>query len=167
MTWTDVLESPYLKDIPFKIELNEWGQIVMSPASNNHGYFQIKIGALLEKLKTDGDASGDCSIQTAKNVKVPDAVWMSSKFIADHSIANAINTPLTHAPELCIEIVSPSNSRNELKEKRELYFERGALEVWLCSSEGEMSFFDRTGELAQSKLFPNFPKKIRAPILNN
>lgn len=167
MTWTDVIDSPYLQDIPFKIELNEWGQIVMSPASNNHGYFQIKIGALLENLKTDGEATGDCSVQTSKNVKVPDAVWMSSKFIADHSIGNAIDTPLAHAPELCIEIVSPSNSRSELKEKCELYFERGAIEVWLCSAEGELSFFDRTSELSQSKLFPNFPKKIRTPIISS
>ena len=163
MTWAEVIDSPHLKDLPFKIELNEWGQIVMSPASNNHGYFQIKIGAMLDAQKKDGEASGECSVNTRKNVKVPDAVWMSSQFIAAHIVGHVIETPLLKAPELCVEVVSPSNTHAELKEKRELYFEKGALEVWLCSAIGEITFFDRGGEIPNSVLFPNFPKTIAMP----
>jgi len=38
MDWTSVINNPFLKDLPFKIELDKWGRILMSPASNNHGY---------------------------------------------------------------------------------------------------------------------------------
>ena len=38
---------------------------------------------------------------------------------------------MTRAPELCIEVVSPSNSRKELREKVAAYLEAGAEEVWI------------------------------------
>ena len=37
MNWQEVCEDRSLQDLPFKIELNEYGQIVMSPASNEQG----------------------------------------------------------------------------------------------------------------------------------
>ncbi|MEP6900452.1 MAG: hypothetical protein ABJA66_01805 [Actinomycetota bacterium] len=52
-----------------------------------------------------------------------------------------------------------SSTRKEMQEKRELYFEKGANEVWDCNEYGEMMFFDEKGELKQSKKFPDFPKK--------
>jgi len=33
MNWQEVCEIPQLKNLPFKIELNEYGRIVMPPAS--------------------------------------------------------------------------------------------------------------------------------------
>jgi Uma2 family endonuclease len=161
MTWNEVIESPYLKDLPFKIELNEWGQIVMSPAANNHGCFQSSILEILLTMKTDGKVMVECSIETSRNVKVPDVVWMSSKFITKHSFDQNVDTPLQSAPELCVEVVSPSNSPAELQEKRALYFERGAVEVWECSEKGDMKFYDPVGEIGASRHFPKFPKKVK------
>ena len=40
MDWAGVLNNPFLRDLPFKIELNKWGKILMSPASNHHGMLQ-------------------------------------------------------------------------------------------------------------------------------
>lgn len=40
MKWAEVIENPLLKDLPFKIELNKFGKILMSPASNHHGRIQ-------------------------------------------------------------------------------------------------------------------------------
>jgi len=34
MDWTSVITDSTLSELPFKMELNEWGKIVMSPASN-------------------------------------------------------------------------------------------------------------------------------------
>jgi hypothetical protein len=31
MQWAEVVEDPNLKDLPYKIELNEYGQIIMTP----------------------------------------------------------------------------------------------------------------------------------------
>ena len=36
MERAEVIEDPFLKDLPFKIELNKWGQILVSPISINH-----------------------------------------------------------------------------------------------------------------------------------
>ena len=44
MTWDEVINSPYLHNLPFKIEQNKFGQILMSPASNKHGIVQSQMG---------------------------------------------------------------------------------------------------------------------------
>ncbi len=36
MNWQEVCENPNLQNIPFKIELNEYGQVVMSPMKVIH-----------------------------------------------------------------------------------------------------------------------------------
>ncbi len=48
MTWADVMANPYLQDLPFKIELNKWGRIEMSPASNEHGEMYTKAALYIE-----------------------------------------------------------------------------------------------------------------------
>ena len=55
--------------------------------------------------------------------------------------------------EVCIEVLSPSNTQSEMDEKRGLYFARGANEVWLCDEQGNLSFYDCTGLLPSSSLF--------------
>lgn len=156
MDWADVCDNPVLKDLPFKIELNEWGQIVMSPASNRHGRFQARICVKLSSLARDGDVYSECSVQTAKGVKVADVAWGSAGFVAVHKD----ETPFLAAPEVCVEIVSPSNSAKELALKVQLYLDAGAREVWLCDDFGMMTFLDETGKLERSKLFPAFPSSV-------
>ena len=39
-TWTDVMANPCLKALPFKIELNKWDRIEMSPARSEQGRLQ-------------------------------------------------------------------------------------------------------------------------------
>lgn len=36
MRWEEVCKHKQLQDLPFKIELNEWGQIVMNPVKIKH-----------------------------------------------------------------------------------------------------------------------------------
>lgn len=43
MQWQEVIDNPYLKNLPFKIELNRWGRIEMSPASNRHALLQSRL----------------------------------------------------------------------------------------------------------------------------
>nr|VFJ67200.1 MAG: hypothetical protein BECKFW1821C_GA0114237_101134 [Candidatus Kentron sp. FW] len=45
----------------------------------------------------------------------------------------------------------------EMIEKKELYFARGAREVWLCKDSGEMIFFDNHGEIAGSGILEEIP----------
>ena len=60
-----------------------------------------------------------------------------------------------------MEILSASNTSEEMREKALLFFEKEAQEFWLCTEEGEMSFYDRTGQLARSLLVPVFPQVVR------
>jgi Uma2 family endonuclease len=150
MNWQDVLNDPVLRDLPYKIELNEWGQIIMSPASNRHGMLQALLVEVLRQTQQEGMVITECSIQTAKGVKVPDVVWISADFLKQFGSL----TPYPKAPELCIEVLSPFNSAAEMAEKRELYFARGAQEVWLCDEQGRLTFFDCTGRIPASRLFP-------------
>jgi Uma2 family endonuclease len=90
-------------------------------------------------------------------VKVADVVWCSADFL----VKNGYETPYQEVPEVCVEIVSRSNSKREMTEKRKLYFERGAREVWLCYENGKVEFYNRKGENAKSEVFPQFPKEIK------
>lgn len=154
MNWQEVCDDPSLRDLPYKIELNEWGQTVMSPASSRHGIMQGLLIDTLNRMKEDGLVFPECPIQTSKGVKVPNVVWVSSHFLKAHGD----ETPFSRAAEVCIEVLSPSNTNKEMEEKRELYFARGAQEVWICDEQGRPSFYDCTGQLAASRLFPNFSR---------
>jgi Uma2 family endonuclease len=65
------------------------------------------------------------------------------------------------APEICVEVISPRNSRREIEERKRLFFDAGAREVWICSKTGGMTFFGKTGALETSNLCPGFPKKLK------
>lgn len=156
MEWSDVLADPSLSDLPYKIETNEYGQIVMSPASNEHGDRQYLIARALEEHAGGGKASIENSIATKRGTKVADVTWRSDDFDRAHGH----QTPFSQAPEVCVEVVSPVNSARELAEKRELYFAAGAAEVWECDLAGQVTFYGQAGQLAGSGLFPAFPSQV-------
>ncbi len=154
--WNRVLEDPCLQDLPYKIETNRFGQIVMSPASNKHGIVQAAICTLLSNIKTNGAVIVECSVATTEGVKVPDVGWASAAFLTVHGDEIAF----TAAPELCVEIRSPSNSSREILEKKSLYFQSGAVEVWVSDLSGNILFYDLKGPVEQSRLYPQFPKTV-------
>jgi hypothetical protein len=55
---------------------------------------------------------------------------------------------------------SPANTPDEMDKKRALYFERGAVEVWLCSWEGNMTFYGTEGKPKPSEFCATFPDTI-------
>jgi Uma2 family endonuclease len=158
MEWVDVLNDPLLQNLPFKIELNKFGKLLMSPASNHHGRMQGRLSGLLWNELPEGETIAECSIQTSDGVKVADIAWASAAFIAEFGYA----TPYPKAPELCVEIASPSNSKIELAEKAQLYLAKGAQEVWIVYENGAMEIFSRAGQISTSRLAPDVPMKLGA-----
>jgi Uma2 family endonuclease len=156
MTWNEIVTEPSLQNLPFKIETNEWGQIVMSPATNKHSRFQGRILVLLSKLVADGEVMPECSIETSKGVKVADVVWASTQFLSTFGD----QTPYIVAPEICLEVRSPSNSTLEINAKIDLYLAKGAKEVWICDEYGKLEYFSHAGKLEKSVLIPAFPSDI-------
>lgn len=133
--------------LPGKVELDPWGRMLMSPpASYYHGVIQIKLGRALEPL--GGQASAEAPIVTPAGVLVADVTWASAQFIGRHGK----ESPLTRAPEICIEVLSPSNSAREIREKIEAYLAAGAEEVWLVSPQSaRVEFHGLRGELERSR----------------
>ncbi|MDA8306441.1 MAG: Uma2 family endonuclease [Deltaproteobacteria bacterium] len=162
MEWREVVEHPSLKDLPFKIETNEWGKIMMAPASYTHALYQGIIIRWFNRRDVEGMVTPECPIDTPKGTKVADVAWASPTFIKKHTMRNV---SLRESPEVVVEIESSSNTAAELEEKRHLYFEVGAREFWLCDEDGNMRFFNPRGELKRSDLFAEFPGHIDIDVL--
>ena len=156
MNWLEVCEHPDLQNLPFKIELDETGKIIMSPTKVYHSIYQGELVRLLCASSHAGKAIVECAITTRKGTKVADVAWASPERVK--TIWSEIECSV--APELCIEVLSSTNTMQEMRAKRQLYFEQGAQEVWLCDPEGRLTFFSPAGELARSALFPDFPMRI-------
>jgi Uma2 family endonuclease len=152
----EICNNQQLQNLPYKIQTDKWGNLLMSPATNEHGIYQAKLVQLLSKLTDTGVIITECSVQTQEGVKVMDVAWASDAFMN----RNRTNTPYQEAPEICIEILSPSNTLAEMEEKRELYFAKGAKEVWLCKKNGDMIFYTHLRKLQTSELLKTFPRKV-------
>lgn len=155
MRWAEAERDATLRELPYKIELNSWGKIEMSPASFWHGRLQGAVASQLAPQLPDGEVLTEVPVQTAIGIRVPDVAWASAEFLS----LNADSSPAPRAPEICIEIVSPSNSQEEIKEKISAYLNAGALEVWIVSENGETKYFDLEGERKTSR----FPVRLVLP----
>ena len=161
MTWEEVCADPSLQDLPYKIELNKWGNIEMSPARNRHGQFQSRISYLLQMQSPEGVTVTECAVETTENVKVPDVAWTSNARYDAAATPEIVYTDT--APEICVEILSPSNLPEEQMHKGRLYLQAGAEEFWLCDELGHVRFFNAAGPMERSALCPDFPAHIRLP----
>ncbi len=157
MTWAEICDDKFLATLPYRIETDRWGNLVMSPPPRSrHAECQGEIVQLLARMMTGGRAIPETPLQTNEGVKAIDATWVSHE-----RRASKPNDPVyLVAPEICVEVQSPSNAREEMMERKRLYFEKGAEEFWLCDLDGRMSFYAREGEIPQSQLCPQFPKRI-------
>ena len=158
MQWAEVVADPSLRDLPYKIELNEYGQIVMTPHWPLHSEIQSVLQDELNRRLIGGRAVQEYTIQTAKGVRVADVAWRSDELWGRIKAAGDVPAPV--APEICIEVRSRSNTASEMEEKRALYFDAGAHEVWICDEAGRLEFFDSGGKRETSEMVPSFPSSI-------
>lgn len=134
-------------NLPGKIELDVWGRILMSPASNYHSAIQTALSGKLAAL--GGRAFVEVSVLTPAGVLVADVAWASAEFMRDHKF----ETPYTRAPELCVEVASPSNSRKELNDKVAAYLAVGAEEVWILYPQSKRCEFHGKQGLTQGSRY--------------
>jgi len=160
--WEALCADPRWLEVEGKIETDRFGQVIMNlPAEPGHGGKQFDVGTLIKGFLPAGKIIVECPISTREGVKVADTVWISARRLAQVGGRSA----LSGAPEICVEVVSPSNTRNELAEKRRLYFAAGAKEVWICERGGKLRFFlkgDPTTPAMASALCPKMPGRIEA-----
>ena len=157
--WVEILADQRLVELPFRIETNAYGQILMTPpASGSHSSKQGEISFRLREL-LGGRSLPECPISTIDGIKSADVGWYSEQRYVEVAGQPAFEL----APEICVEVISPSNTKAEMELKRHLYFEAGAKEVWFCDTAGKLSYYHQQNiDSPQSKslLCPHFPSNI-------
>jgi Uma2 family endonuclease len=158
--WLELLADRDLAGLPHRIETDRHGHILMSPPpAPSHGLKQARIATLIDQLLRHGIVITECPVSTSDGVKAIDVAWLVAerRQEADSVIC------FVQAPEICVEILSPSNTGVEISEKIALYFEAGAREVWTCDRDGSIEFYHSGSTQARrsSGICPEFPLSIK------
>jgi Uma2 family endonuclease len=125
-----------LPDIPDCYELVD-GELIMmmSPAGWLHGYLVMKIGAVLgtyvEEKKLGmafGEQTGFILTRNPDTVRAPDAAFVREERIPRE---RSLTDYFPGAPDLAVEVLSPSNRASAMKRKLAQYFDAGTRLVWV------------------------------------
>ncbi len=158
--WDELAHDKEVCKLEGRIETDRFGRAILYRYEEYvHGGKMADIGGHLRQLLPEGRPSFACPISTSDGVKVADVAWVSKKRL----LKIGGRTALSGAPEICVEVISPANTRGEIEDKRRLYFEAGAEEVWICDRKGKMMFFLRTApevSARHSELCPEMQKTI-------
>ena len=158
--WAALCADPQFADLPYKVETNERGQLLLSPASTLHSVWQAKVThklySAVEGAGLGGEVMTQSAMLTSQGVKVPDVAWISEEAWQGRSSQSLLMV----APTICVEVMSPSNSQAEMMDKSALYFTHGAHEVWILDGTGQMRFYDSQGARAGSAILPDFPADL-------
>lgn len=154
--WNEIVQDPSLRDLPYKVETNSRGQIVLSPHPTSHARRQKAVQKKLDQLLTGGEAFSKWPVATSGGTKQADVIWTSDSRLLE---MNETGDPPTLAPEICVEVMSESNDWAEMEAKINLYREAGAEEVWVVEQDGRVRFL-ADEELERSTLAPDFPTSL-------
>lgn len=155
--WDKIVANSEFAAMPDRFETDEHGQITLSPPpAPSHGSQQSRIAHLLHTLNAEGEVVSECPVSTRKGVKAIDVAWCSAEAWRESEGRSC----LLRAPELCVEVVSPSNTAGEIEEKRRLDLEAGAREVSLRGEDGTIGFSGSEGARTGLELFPGFPQVL-------
>ena len=134
-------------DDSVRTELDEGELITMPPAGGEHSNFGVEIGSLLNsfvkrhRLGKVYGADGGFRLKP-DTVRVPDVSFVRAKRISDVHRKGFMNG----APDLAIEIFSPSDSVRQLMRKTKQYFAAGCHTVWIVyPDQREVNVLEATG----------------------
>jgi Uma2 family endonuclease len=133
---------------PDYYELNQFGELILSPKpTTGHQRVASAIARILT-LQHGGEAVTEVSVLTDRGIRIPDVVWMPT----DRWAACRGQTPLEMVPDVCVEVLSPSNTREEIEMKIGAYLRGGAREVIVVGLKGEIEMFGPQGKRDASAL---------------
>ena len=142
--WTRLGAEP---DNPDRYELDEFGELIVSPRPTTaHQRVDERSPGLLRRIWYGGGSRSRCIRIAASGY--PDVVWMAPERWA---LCND-QTPLQTVPDVCVEVVSPSNTREEILMKVGAYLRGGAREAIVVGLKGDVEFFGPGGKLEASAL---------------
>ena len=154
--WHELSADP---DSPDFFELNEYGELILSPSpTNKHEMIAFKLASALEQ-QLGPQASTAVSVSTrARGVRRPDACWMPQEKWKTTQYAD----PLPFAPDICAEVLSRRNTQAEISMKTAAYLDSGAREVVIVGIRGEVDYFGPEGKRDASAfgLHINLPPEL-------
>ena len=156
--WQQLAADPLVAAIPYKVELNEKGAIEVSPPTTRHAFLQSFVSHELRLQRPDGTTFTECPVETEIGVRVPDVVWASSEFMHRHGGESEFRA----GPDLCVEVLSPTNTRAEIGEKVAAYLAAGSREVWVVGDDGVPQIHTTGGLTATSTLGFDLPLPPKA-----
>jgi Uma2 family endonuclease len=172
-TWTDAQLEALPKN-GYKYELLD-RRLIMSPVHANHGTICMRIGSRLfnfaqaRKLGQVYDSS--TGFRLSKDILLsPDVSFVSNARLK--KILIAPDKFLYGAPDLVVEVLSPSDRMREINRKLDHYFQYGTRLAWLLNWRKEQiiiytadsveSLTNPADSLAGGPVLPGFKCKLRA-----
>ena len=141
--WAELAADP---DAPDHYEINEYGELIMSPRPSNDHQRIVAAMATAIAQQLGPEAVAEVSVMTDRGIRVPDVVWMPPQKWQQ----SKGKTPLPLSPDLCVEVLSAGNTREEIAMKAGAYLRGGAREVIVVGLRGEIQFLGPEGERAES-----------------
>jgi Uma2 family endonuclease len=141
----DVTEEMFdeLVDEDTKAELIDGVMIVHSPASIEHddssGFLRGLMSFFAEARGLGKVLGSDSLIHLTPGRRCAPDVF----FISQARVPAPLPKEFEGVPELVIEVLSPSNRRYDLRDKRQIYREAGVGEVWFIDAELRQIVVDR------------------------
>jgi len=164
-----------LPDIPDCYELVD-GELVMmmSPAGWLHGHLVMKIGAVLGAYVEEnnlgmvfGEQTGFILTRNPDTVRAPDAAFVREERIPHE---RSLDEYFPGAPDLAVEVLSPSNRASAMTHKLSQYFAAGTRLVWVVDPKTrlitvhapgrEPAMLHETDTLDGEAVLPGFRYKI-------
>jgi Uma2 family endonuclease len=143
--WDELAQDP---DSPDRYELNELGELILSPKpTNDHQRVGQAVVRGLE-ARLGPEAAVEISVYTDRGIRVPDVVWMPAARWGEVKG----KSPFPFVPDVCVEVLSPGNSRAEITMKIGAYLRGGAREVIVVGRKGEVEYFGAEGRREASAL---------------
>jgi Uma2 family endonuclease len=134
ITAEDLARMP--DDDTVRIELDEGELITMPPAGEEHGFCGLNIGRILgnhvKKYRLGRVYGSDTGFRlNATTVRAPDVAFVRKERLA--SVRQGVFA--NGAPDLAVEVFSPSDSVRQLMRKVKQYFAAGCHTVWIVYPE--------------------------------
>ena len=148
LTWT-VEDLEQLEDDGLFYEIDEGELITLSPGNRTQGRIEQRLNFRLARY-LDTHAVGELFPSDVSFVLQKNPTIVRSPDIAFVRAARDLGNPdkfIEGAPDLAIEIISPSERPSAIKRKIGQYLEHGAAVVWVVYfNPEEMHIYDSTGE---------------------
>jgi Uma2 family endonuclease len=126
-----------------RLELIEGETVVMPSPSVKHQQIVLLIAIFLQAMQRGQTLIAPLDVELdAQNVAQPDVIWLSAETKATMTEQRVIG-----APELVVEVLSPSTRDADKRRKFRVYERCGVGEYWLVDPEAEhVEVFAREGE---------------------